>query len=206
MTTRHACALIVMAKAPVPGFAKTRLIPALGAEGAAQLARWLLDRAVVAAHASGLGPVELCGTPDTSHPAFAARRTQPGIRLEAQGEGDLGERMARALARALRTHPRALLIGTDAPQLDAGVLRRAASALDANDAVFVPAFDGGYALVGLRQPAPELFTDMPWSTAEVMACTRARLRELGLSHAELDPLHDIDAPDDLVHLQALDWR
>ena len=114
--------------------------------------------------------------------------------------------MAAALGRALQRHTSALLIGTDAPALDAAVLREAASALQTHDAVFVPAHDGGYALVGLRRPAPQLFTEMPWSTADVMARTRERLRTIGLRHAELAPLHDIDTPADLVHLQGLGWR
>jgi glycosyltransferase A (GT-A) superfamily protein (DUF2064 family) len=110
--------------------------------------------------------------------------------------------MAQALNRALADSPRVLLIGTDAPALDAAMLQRAALALDDADAVFVPALDGGYALVGLRQPAPSLFDGMAWSTARVMADTRQRLATAGLRHVELPPLHDIDGPADLVHLPA----
>jgi rSAM/selenodomain-associated transferase 1 len=199
------CTIVVMAKAPLPGYAKTRLIPALGAEGAARLARWLLDRTMDAALDSGLGTVELCAAPDTTHAAIDAWGRRAGVRLAAQGEGDLGVRMARAFDRALAAHARALLIGTDAPRLDAAVLRAAAAALREHDAVFVPAHDGGYALVGLRRRAPALFEGIPWSTPAVMARTRERLREIGLSHAELAPLHDIDEPADLVHLQGLGW-
>jgi uncharacterized protein len=200
------CVVVVLAKAPVPGFAKTRLVPALGADGAAALAHWLLDRTMAASLAAGLGPVELCGTPDTAHPAFVAWAKRPGVVLAAQGEGDLGERMARAFERWLHDTPRVLLIGTDAPRLDAAVLRAAASALDEHDAVVVPAFDGGYALIGLRRPAPRLFTDMPWSTPHVMARTRERLRESAIGHVELAPLHDIDEPGDMVHLHGLGWQ
>lgn len=204
MTT--GCALIVLAKAPRPGLAKTRLVPALGEAGAAGLARWLLDRTMGAALEAGLGAVELCTAPDATDPAFVAWGARPGVVLAPQGDGDLGARMDRALARALRAHGRALLIGTDAPRLDAALLREAAQALDGHDAVFVPAHDGGYALVGLRRPAPGLFADMPWSTPMVMALSRERVRAAGLRHAELASLHDIDVPADLVHLQGLDWR
>ena len=228
--TTGPCVVVVMAKAPVPGFAKTRLIPALGAQGAAALAQWLLDRTMTAALAAGLGPVELCAAPDTSHAAFNAWSTRPGVRLAAQGDGDLGERMARVFERwfhdatdhatdaathaspCAATHAashdaaRVLLIGTDAPHLDADVLRAAALALDASDAVFVPAVDGGYALVGLRRPAPVLFTDMPWSTPAVMQRTRERMHACSLTHTELPALHDIDEPADLVQLQGLGWR
>ncbi|MEY8876973.1 MAG: TIGR04282 family arsenosugar biosynthesis glycosyltransferase [Leptothrix sp. (in: b-proteobacteria)] len=196
--------IVVMAKAPVAGYAKTRLIPALGADGAAALAERLLAQAIDHALAAGLGRaagvVELCAAPDLDHPAIARWAAHPVVTLTAQGGGDLGARMARAFERGLPTHDHVLMTGTDAPALDAAVLRQAAAALADHDAVFVPAHDGGYALIGLRQPVPELFDDMPWSTPAVMAITRERLRRLGLRHAELAPLHDIDEPADLVHL------
>ena len=144
-------ALIVFAKAPVAGRAKTRLIPALGAEGAAALAARLLDHAMQQAAEAGLGAIELCVAPDAAHPLLQAAAARHGAVLSVQGEGDLGARMQRALSRRLAGHERVLLIGTDAPSLDAGVLRAAAQALAAHDAVFVPALDGGYALVGLAR-------------------------------------------------------
>ena len=113
--------------------------------------------------------------------------------------------MHRALLHALATHERALLIGTDAPALDAACLRVARDALDVHDAVLGPALDGGYVLIGLRRPAPRLFEAMPWSTPQVLALTRERLHAAGLHHAELPPLHDIDEPADLVHLRGRGW-
>ena len=197
------CAIVVMAKAPRAGFAKTRLVPALGADGAAALAEQLLDHAVAQARAAALGPVRLCVTPDAAHPAFVRLGAAPGVELVLQGDGDLGARMHRAFVQALQPPVgRALLIGSDVPALDATVLRCAASALDEHDAVFVPALDGGYALVGLRRPCAVLFGDMIWSTATVMAHTRHRLAAAGLRHAELEPLADIDEPADMVHLPA----
>ncbi|MGZ8259009.1 MAG: TIGR04282 family arsenosugar biosynthesis glycosyltransferase [Caldimonas sp.] len=195
-------AVVVMAKAPLPGFAKTRLIPALGAAGAAALAERLLDAAMAAASGAGLGLVELCCTPDRRHPAFARHARAAGVTLAEQGEGDLGVRMARAFERHLAAGRPALMIGTDAPALDAAMLVRAAAALHDRDAVFVPALDGGYALVGLRRPMPALFADVPWSTPGVMATTRARLVAAGLRHAELSPVADVDEPADLVHVPA----
>ena len=194
------CALIVFANAPLPGFAKTRLIPALGAAGAALLAERLLRHAVAQAVAAEVGPVILCCTPDTGHPAFARLAAEHGIALSLQGDGDLGARMDRALTQALQHHRAALLIGTDAPGLDAALLRQARESLRTHDAVFGPALDGGYTLVGLRRPAPALFDAMAWSTSTVMAATRTRLRRLALHHAELACLADIDEPADLVHL------
>ena len=198
-----ACRIVVMAKAPVAGFAKTRLIPALGADGAARLAARLLDHALQQARGAALGPVTLACAPDTTHAAFAALALQGGVWLLPQGEGDLGARMQRQFDTAFERGARSVvLIGTDAPGLTAATLRLAASALDTADAVFVPAADGGYALIGLRRPVPALFENMPWSTSELMACTRERLALAGALHHELPVLHDIDEPADLVHLPA----
>lgn len=193
-------AVVVMAKAPLAGLAKTRLIPALGADGAARLAERMLHHALAQAVAARLGPVELCAAPDTAHPVLRAAAAACGAALVAQGEGDLGQRMHRALARQLQQAPGALLIGTDAPALGAPQLRQAAQALQAHDAVFVPALDGGYALVGLRQADARCFEGMHWSHARVMADTRDRLRAAGLRWAELAPVADIDEPADLAHL------
>ncbi len=193
--------LIVMAKAPVPGFAKTRLIPALGADGAAQLAARLLEHTLREARAAQLCAVILACAPDATHDAFTAQQRQGGVALVAQGDGDLGARMQRQFERALaRGAERVIVIGTDAPALDAAMLRRAADALADSDAVFVPAADGGYALIGLRRVLPSLFEAMPWSTSAVMATTRERLSQAAMRHVELPQVHDIDDPADLVHL------
>ncbi len=192
--------VIIFAKAPVPGLAKTRLTPALGAAGAAALAERLLLQATAAAVAAKLGPVELCVTPDTRHPVFQALVLQHGVSLTAQGEGDLGQRMHRALQRQLQHHAHVLLMGADAPALDAPLLRAAAARLNNNDAVFVPALDGGYALVGLSRPQPSLFEGMVWSTDRVMQDTRDRARAAGLRWAETAAVADIDVPADLQHL------
>jgi uncharacterized protein len=192
--------IVVFAKAPLPGFAKTRLIPRLGAEGAARLAERLLAHAAAEADAAALGPVEVWAAPDPSHAAFAQLAGR--IACRSQGEGDLGERMARAFKTCLEGFDPLpmLLIGTDAPGLDRHYLRAAADALATHDAVFGPALDGGYTLVGLRRPAPALFGGMPWSTAAVMSETHLRLHRLGIRHAELAPLSDIDEPADLAAL------
>ena len=193
-------AIVIFAKAPVAGLAKTRLIPALGAAGAAALAERLLMRAVAAAAAAQLGPVELCVIPDARHACFRQLALQHGLQLVLQGEGDLGQRMHRALQHALQSHSRVLLMGADAPGLDAALLRQAAAALHSHDAVFVPALDGGYAMVGLKRPQPGLFEGMTWSTARVMQDTRDRARDAGLSWMETTPVADIDVPDDLQYL------
>jgi rSAM/selenodomain-associated transferase 1 len=194
-----ACTLIVFAKAPQPGRVKTRLAAAIGAQGAARLAARMLDDTLRRAGTARVGPVELCCTPDQTHPQFQAAAVH-GVRLTRQGDGDLGRRMQRALERALLETQQALLIGTDAPALGPDVLRQAAAALATHDAVCVPAHDGGYVLIGLRRPCPELFADIDWGSERVMQQTRARAAAAGLSLLELAPLQDIDQPEDLEHV------
>lgn len=195
-------ALIVFAKAPVAGAAKTRLAPALGADGAAVLAQRMLDHIVSVGCSAGFSRVEVCATPNADHPAFHRLASRHAVALDSQGDGDLGARMNRALTRALMAHERALLVGTDAPSITAHMLHNAAVALHDNDAVFIPALDGGYVLVGLRRTAPALFADMTWSTSDVMQATRSRARSQGLRWVELDPVADVDEPADLIHVPA----
>jgi rSAM/selenodomain-associated transferase 1 len=200
--------VIVLAKAPVPGQVKTRLIPVLGPEGAAALAARMLAHAVQAAVDAEVGSVELCLAPDARAPeaesALDTLRTPAVSPLErtAQGDGDLGARMARALDRGLARDLRVLMIGTDCPALDATVLRAAATALETHDAVLGPALDGGYVLIGARVSLPFVFADMPWSTDRVLDLTRSRLAAHRICWAELPPMRDVDEPDDLVGLPA----
>jgi rSAM/selenodomain-associated transferase 1 len=194
------CLVIVFAKAPVPGFAKTRLAPLLGNDGAARLASKMLAHTLDVALAAALGPVELCCAPDMTHADFERAGRRPGVALSSQGDGDLGERMLRAIERGLSRHRGVIVIGTDAPQLDAGALRSAAHALLSHDAAIAPASDGGYVLIGLSRSAPALFADIAWSTSRVMAQTRNRAARIGITLHELPSFHDVDEPCDLVHL------
>lgn len=194
--------LIVFARAPVPGKAKTRLAAAIGAEAAAQLHARLVKRAVATALAARAGTVELHCAPDTRHPLFAHIASCHGVALRSQGRGNVGARMHRALARALRTAHAAVLIGCDCPVLRASDLRRAVSDLQVGaDAVFAPAADGGYGLVGLRRSSPRLFSGIQWGSSRVMAETRRRLRELGWRWRELREVWDVDRPEDYARLR-----
>jgi len=194
-------AVAVLAKAPIAGFAKTRLIPVLGADGAALLQARLVERAAATACAAAIGPVTLWTTPDVSHPAFQALGTHLRLALARQVDGDLGARMLAAVAAA---NGPALVIGADCPALGADHLRAAADILRGGaNAVVVPADDGGYALIGLRRAEPALFSDMRWSTPDVMEETRRRLRQLGLSWQEPFTLWDVDLPDDLKRLREI---
>jgi rSAM/selenodomain-associated transferase 1 len=181
--------IIVFAKQPLPGRVKTRLIPALGADGAAKLAADMLARTVDEALGTGLG-VELCGEPD------AGAWFERPVAKTAQGEGDLGQRLARAARRVLAEEP-VLLIGADCPSLDRRRLRAAADSLAAHDAVIHPAQDGGYVLLGLARLEESLFEGIAWSTPTVCADTVARIEALGWALDIRETLADVDEPADL---------
>jgi uncharacterized protein len=194
-------AVAVFARAPIAGVAKTRLIPRLGAEGAADLHAALVRKTLQTAVASSLGPVTLWCATDRDHAFFAAMRRDFGVELRAQADGDLGERMLSAF-RAHAPDP-LLLIGTDCPVMTPEHLRQAARDLIAGaDAVFLPAEDGGYALVGLKVPIADILLHMPWGTDAVMAETRRRLSRLGASWTEPATVWDIDRPEDLDRLSS----
>ncbi|SFD66069.1 hypothetical protein SAMN05660831_02038 [Thiohalospira halophila DSM 15071] len=195
--------LQLFARAPVAGAAKTRLIPALGAAGAAHVHHRLLQRTLeVAERAAARIPgleAELWCHPDIDHPVFRAAEAR-GFRLRQQAGNDLGERMAGALESALEEGaPAAVLVGSDCPGLTAEPVAAAFAEMAAGaDAVLGPAVDGGYYLVGLRRPARALFTGIPWGGPEVAAATRARAAAAGLRLAEVATLQDLDTPADLA--------
>ena len=188
--------IAILSRAPLPGQTKTRLIPALGAQGAADLHLRFLLCTVQTAFAAQLGSVNLWCTPDSSHPAFTACQQLGPLKLHTQSSGDLGARMLATLAANTPT----LIIGTDCPALTPEHLQQAASVLSGSDAVLIPAEDGGYVLIGLRQPEPAVFANINWGTAQVLASTRQRLRDLGYSWRELPGLWDVDEPVDLARL------
>ncbi len=188
--------IAVFAKAPVAVRVKTRLAPLLGDEGTAALHMQLLHRALMTAVESDLGRGELWCAPDTSHPFFSSCASQYGVRLRAQSGDDLGARMNHAFAAVHAEGEPLVLIGSDCPVLDRSTLRDAVAALASNDAVFAPAEDGGYVLVGLARPAPRIFEGIAWSTPSVMQATRERLVSAGLRWKELPTYWDVDRPED----------
>ena len=193
--------VVILAKAPLAGFAKTRLIPALGAYGAARLQRAFVRRTLRTAQRAGLGGgVALWCAPRADQRFFRALQRSANVVCITQPAGDLGARMQAATA----APGMVLLIGTDCPALNVQHLRAAATALrQGAPAVFIPAEDGGYVLVGLQQPQPGLFQGIDWSTDRVMAQTRQRAKALGVAWCELAPLWDVDTPDDLARLATL---
>ena len=197
--------IIIFAKAPLPGFAKTRLIPALGAERSAELAGQMLFNTLHEALAADIGPVELCVTPEINDAAWQGIQLPEGIEIFAQGEGDLGERLARASERVLGNAGAVLLIGTDCVELSGALLREAAQTLHEYAAIIHCTTDGGYALLGIKRFDPLLFSDMPWSTDAVAVTTIARIRQLGCPVRIGQTLHDVDEPEDLKYVAAKLW-
>jgi hypothetical protein len=193
--------IVIFAKAPVAGAVKTRLIPVLGADGAARLAERMLADTAAAAVAADLGEPEVCAAPHPEAPEWEPFRPS-GARMTDQGEGDLGQRLARAAARVIGAGEGVLLVGTDCPDLDAARLRAAAAQLRTHDAMIHPAVDGGYVLLGLARFHPSLFAGIAWSTGSVAADTIARVRALGWTLHVGETLRDIDEPADLQALGA----
>lgn len=191
---------LVFAKAPIPGFAKTRLIPALGAEGAALLAREMLWRTLSEALAADIGHVILACEPAITDPDWQDVKIPGGVETLPQAAGDLGARLSQLTSEVLKRYRQVLVIGTDCPALDAVRLQQAARALTRNDLVMNPACDGGYVLLGMKQPLSALFESIPWSSALVAERTLNRCSELSLQVEVLETLRDIDEAADLSEL------
>ena len=190
--------VLVFTRTPVPGQVKTRLIPAIGAARAANLHRAMLWRTVATAVQARIGPVALWCTPATEHPYLAEIQREFGLELHLQKGADLGERMHLALGSRTGQAGGALLVGTDCPFLEARDLQLAARALgDGCDAVIGPAEDGGYYLIGVRQSDWQAFSGIPWGSAQVLAATLGKLRDLGWQWRELTTRSDVDRPADL---------
>jgi rSAM/selenodomain-associated transferase 1 len=195
----EAIAIAVLAKAPVIGTVKTRLAMMLGVDGATALHERLTRATVATAAAADVGPVKLWGAPDARHAFFQALATEFPVTLLRQPAGDLGLRMHAAVVEAQRP---TIVIGTDCPALTVEHLRDAAAVLrNGGDAVIYPAEDGGYVLIGLRAPQLGLFSDMTWSTDQVMTETRRRLTHIGLSWREPAQLWDVDRPSDVRRMR-----
>jgi len=195
MPTRADCLVIVFARAPRAGAVKTRLAGRIGEAAASRLHQRLVRAALRTAAACGRA--ELHAT--RGHRWFETL----DVPVRLQRGADLGERMFRALRAGLRRHRRVVLIGSDAPALSGGDLRRAARLLQAGaDVVLVPAEDGGYALIGARRVVAGIFESVAWGTRSVMTETRANLQRCGLRWRELRTVWDVDRPQDLERLRS----
>ena len=194
---RGTAALLVFAKAPRPGEVKTRLARSIGDAAAAdvyrRMGRFVVDRL------AGVGAtVTVCYDPPGAGDEIRAWLGDAPDRYVAQPSGDLGQRMAHMFERAFEAADRVVVIGTDAPSVDAGTVHRALEALESADVVLGPATDGGYYLMGLRAPCPTLFQGISWSTDTVLRDTLARAREAGVRLTWLEVESDVDTADELT--------
>lgn len=194
--------LIVIGKAPVPGHTKTRLVPPLSLQEAATLYRaFLLDTLALAL---SLGWEQTSLIHPGGHGPDLARLVPNGIQpIEQTGTG-LGDALAYAFERQFADGcESAILIGSDNPTLSAEPITAAQRALDnGSDLVIGPTLDGGYYLIGMRQPQPGVFQNIDWSTARVYQQTRERARNLGLRIAAVSRWYDVDESADLKRLRA----
>jgi len=197
-------ALIIFAKAPIPGEVKTRLCPPLDHDEAASLHGSLVLDAIE--RTKGLQGISLyvAGTPDLAHPFFKVLEGRYGARLLLQRGPDLGARMRQAMQDAFDQGTQAVILtGTDLPTLPRAHLQQALTLVKGHDVVLGPTADGGYYLIGLRKMMPALFDGIAWSTASVFAETKKKIEAAGLSLGLLPECRDVDTLDDLKHFIAL---
>ena len=197
-------ALLIFAKAPIAGQVKTRLIAEIGPIGATTLHIHLLLRTVRLAQMFRAYQTQLWCSPDTEHDVFEQCAQEFQVSLHSQYGQDLGQRMNNAIQQVLDKHDFALLIGCDCPVLTLDDLTTSAQALERGfDCVLGPAEDGGYVLIGLRRPEPEIFNGIEWGSECVYHQTCSSLERLGLSYFELPMRWDLDRPDDLARYSLL---
>lgn len=195
--------LCIFAKAAVPGEVKTRLIPSLGAEGAALLHAALVERAIETAQRCDRVELVLCGAPDASHSFFLDCAEDFGVELTSQGEGDLGVRMLSALSRGLASADRCAILGSDCPSVTPKDIHRAFDALDSHDVALIPAEDGGYVLIAVKRTDMAMFDHIDWGTATVFAQQCDQLSKCDLRTWIGETRWDVDVPEDLAKLDSL---
>jgi len=197
--SNNSVSIAILAKAPIPGLAKTRLIPTIGAHAAAVLQERLTERTLATAFGADIGPVTLWCAPNATHDSFVKLVARLRVTIRPQPEGDLGVRMLAAVAAC---NGPVLVIGTDCPALTDVHLRGAAKSLrDGNDVILIPAEDGGYVLIGMRSAQPSVFSGIAWGTKTVLAETRTRIIEQRLMLVECPPLWDVDTEADYLRLE-----
>lgn len=193
--------VILFTRFPVPGATKTRLIPTLGAEGAAHLHRGLTERIATCMQSPVLSDIsmEVCytgGSRDEMEEWLGPRFT-----YRAQCEGDLGDRLRDSFSAAFLEGIRsAIAIGSDVPGISPEILRHAVDRLKFLDAIIGPASDGGYYLIGMSRFHPDLFDGIAWGTESVFEETMSRISACSLTHEVMVKLSDVDRPEDLDQL------
>lgn len=190
---------MIFCKAPIAGQVKTRLSSALTPKQCADVHIELSNRTLNLATQNNLCPVQLWCSPSIDDPFFSAAAATYKLPLLQQQGANLGARMHHAFCSALQTYRQALIIGCDCPSLTEPDVKAALTALSQNKGiVLAPAEDGGYVLIGLNQPQPELFHDMPWGEPNLLTQTRARILRHNLKYSEIKEQWDVDTPADLL--------
>ncbi len=192
---------LLFSRYPVPGEVKTRLIPQFGAAQAAQVHRRMAEHAVSEA-------LSVQGAETVIHYTGSSRKDfqswlGPRPQYRKQVQGDLGNRLEAALGKSFKENGSpTIAVGTDIPALSAGLLSHAFQALADNDVVIGPAEDGGYYLIGMNSPRPELFRRIEWGSSRVFSQTLERIKSLGLTFRVMPALNDVDRPEDLDPLRS----
>jgi rSAM/selenodomain-associated transferase 1 len=202
----RATALVIFAKAPVPGQVKTRLCPPLTPDEAATLhGSFVIDTLERTKAAVGKLKLDmdryLACAPSSGHVFFKIMEERQGVKLIDQVGDDLGARMHHVVETMFsRGYRRTIIIGTDVPTVPLDHFKQALTSLEDHDLVLGPALDGGYYLIGINQAVPELFSGIPWSTGQVLRLTQEKAARLGLKTALIQPWRDVDTLDDLEAL------
>lgn len=208
--------LLVFSKHPVPGYAKTRLIPSQGPYGAAEISRLLTEHTLLTVRRAeqndpSIRTIIHYSNPENVPESLTNRWLRPNEREELIPQNtqtkNLGARLLSAFERSFNDpYPasKVLVIGTDTPGVTAEIIAKAYNLLDQADVVIGPAFDGGYYLLGMKCLLPSLFQDIPWSTNSVFSETVTRAFAMQLTVERLPTLHDVDELEDLVHLPTYD--
>lgn len=194
--------IIVFCKAPVAGQVKTRLMPELDAQQAADIHTELSNQTLSLLHKAKLCPVQLWCSPDINHDFFNQCVDSFGVSLHLQQGNDLGERMHHAMSNALEIFSSVLLIGCDCPSFEHHDFELAIAELEKNDIIIAPAEDGGYVMIGLKRSLPSLFLNMTWSHGNVYRNTLKQLDKLDLKFYESRKQWDVDTYNDLQRFHA----
>lgn len=207
MSYQHSDTVIqVFCKAPIAGQVKTRLMPALTAQQAAQVHIELTERVLQVLYDAALCPVQLWCSPNIGFDFFRQLASKYSLTLHQQTGGGLGERMLQAMNAGLQNYAQVLLIGCDCPSLIAEDFKQAIFALkNGSDVVLAPTEDGGYILIGSKQPQHQLLNDadMPWGSSKVLEITRGRIEQQQLRACEIRLQWDIDTPKELIRYKAM---
>ena len=189
----------MFAKSPVPGYVKTRLSPPLTPDEAATLhGSLVLDTLERTKPSVGIDRIVACA-PSKQHPFFQALAARHSVQLwEQVADDDLGKRLSQAFDSAFeKNYLKTMIIGSDLPTIDQGIIQQAVEALSSYDIVVGPSQDGGYYLIGLKRPTPDLFSEIPWSTDQVTSLTKQKAVGLGLTLKLLPLQRDLDTSNDL---------